>query len=396
MANINENTGLMEPMLPFEGHRELEDLAVGLIEKSAKMAGQLNPIVQEKIGDLVRSMNCYYSNLIEGHNTHPIDIEKALKKEFDADLKKRDLQLEAKAHIEVQAMIDANTSDENIFTEKFIKWIHKEFYSRLPEGLFWLENPDTGKKIKIIAGEFRDGDVAIGWHIPPMAKNISTFIARFGEAYNFEHLSRAGQIIAVASAHHRLLWIHPFYDGNGRVARLLSHAAFLKTGAGNRLWSISRGLARNSQVYKQKLAQADEPREGDLDGRGSLSQKHLIGFCKFFIETAIDQIDFMSAILDVSGLLTRIEKSTAELIGQKKLLKGSDILLKEALIKGTVPRGAVPTITGYSERQSREIVATLVKQKMLASDTPYGDLYLKFPQKVLDGYFPKLYPPELS
>jgi Fic family protein len=106
MAEIIESTGLMEPMLPSEGQRELEDLAVCLIEKSAKMAGQLNPIAQEKIGNLVRSMNCYYSNLIEGHNTHPIDIERALKKEFDTDLKKRDLQLEAKAHIEVQAMID--------------------------------------------------------------------------------------------------------------------------------------------------------------------------------------------------------------------------------------------------------------------------------------------------
>jgi Fic family protein len=136
--------------------------------------------------------------------------------------------------------------------------------------LFWVKNPDTGKKVKITSGEFRNGDVVIGRNIPPLAKSIPVFLKRFEEAYNFNKLSRINQIIAVAAAHHRLLWIHPFYDGNGRVTRLLSHAAFLKTGAGNRLWSISRGLARNSSDYKKKLEQADEPRQGDLDGRGSL------------------------------------------------------------------------------------------------------------------------------
>ena len=48
-------------------------------------------------------MNCYYSNLIEGHDTHPIDIERALKNDYSQDAHKRDLQLEAKAHIAVQA-----------------------------------------------------------------------------------------------------------------------------------------------------------------------------------------------------------------------------------------------------------------------------------------------------
>jgi hypothetical protein len=59
------------------------------------------------LADLVRAMNCYYSNLIEGHDTHPIDIERALKSDYSNDAKKRDLQLEAQAHIAVQKWIDA-------------------------------------------------------------------------------------------------------------------------------------------------------------------------------------------------------------------------------------------------------------------------------------------------
>ena len=77
------STTLMEPMLP-SGQTILEDLAVSIIEKSARMAAQLPLIVQDKIGDLIRTMNCYYSNLIEGHNTHPRDIEQALKENFSS------------------------------------------------------------------------------------------------------------------------------------------------------------------------------------------------------------------------------------------------------------------------------------------------------------------------
>jgi hypothetical protein len=50
-------------------------------------------------------MNCYYSNLIEGHRTHPIEIERALAQAFSIDPRQRELQLEAKAHIEVQREI---------------------------------------------------------------------------------------------------------------------------------------------------------------------------------------------------------------------------------------------------------------------------------------------------
>jgi len=79
------------------------------------------------------------------------------------------------------------------------------------------------------------------------------------------------KIIGVAASHHRLLWIHPFIDGNGRVTRLLSHALLRELDVGSELWSVSRGLARRVAEYKSSLQAADEPRRGDLDGRGNLT-----------------------------------------------------------------------------------------------------------------------------
>jgi Fic family protein len=95
----------MEPLVPAD-NKELTDLATDLVAKASGLAARLSPALRSSIGDLVRSMNCYYSNLIENHNTTLIDIDRALKDDFAKEPEKRNLQLEAKAHIEVQAMID--------------------------------------------------------------------------------------------------------------------------------------------------------------------------------------------------------------------------------------------------------------------------------------------------
>jgi hypothetical protein len=91
----------IEPGLPADQDHRLEDLAYELVSAASALAGQIHPAVQHSIGDLVRSMNCYYSNLIEGHNTVPRDIERALAQDYSTEPHKRDLQLEAVAHIEI-------------------------------------------------------------------------------------------------------------------------------------------------------------------------------------------------------------------------------------------------------------------------------------------------------
>jgi Fic family protein len=133
--------------------------------------------------------------------------------------------------------------------------------------------------------------VQVGRHIPPLPENLEIFLQRFNAAYDSERLSKLQRIIAIAASHHRYAWIHPFYDGNGRVVRLMSYAALKNANVGSELWSVARGLARQKEKYKSMLQAADEPRRGDLDGRGTLSQKALIDFCTFFLQVCIDQVE---------------------------------------------------------------------------------------------------------
>ena len=394
LATTEERIGLMEPMLPPDGERNIEDLAIDLATKASALASQLPHTVGRSMGDLVRSMNCYYSNLIEGHDTHPRDIDRALSHfDYSTDPEKRALQLEAVAHIEVQRLIDhrEDLQAEPTSTE-YITWLHREFCRRLPDELLWVKNPDSGERLPVVAGELRKGWVQVGRHIPPIAAALPRFLKRFAEAYEMQKLSRVRQIIALGAAHHRLLWIHPFYDGNGRVARLMSHASLLRCGVGSSLWSVARGLARNVQDYKALLMAADTPRRGDLDGRGTLSTQTLTAFCEFFLTVCIDQVKFMAALLEPNELLRRMRLHVEEEVQAGNLPKGSFLMLREALLAGEVPRGRAGEVTGYGERMARNVVSDLLKKGYLKSAGPRAPLVLAFPIDAVERWFPRLYP----
>jgi Fic family protein len=381
----------LEPVLPEDGRKDLEDLATDLVAKSSALAGKLAPVLRASIGDLVRSMNCYYSNLIEGHNTYPVDIDRALAGDLDRDPKKRNLQLEAKAHIEVQRMIDTGQAPSPTVSLDFILWVHREFCRRMPEDLLWAENPDSKEKIKVVPGALRDRHVKVGRHIPPDPGELKDILDRFVEAYTATHLSKLRKIIGVAASHHRLLWIHPFLDGNGRVTRLFSHAWLRELDVGSELWSVSRGLARNVAEYKSRLIAADEPRRGDLDGRGNLSQTALTEFCQFFLSTCVDQVTFMESLLEPSALLDRIRIWAEEELRAKRIPRGSWPLLREAVLAGEFPRGRAPELTGYEERQARTVLNTLIDAGYLVSETTRSNVRLGLPIKVVDRWFPRLY-----
>jgi Fic family protein len=380
----------MEPLFPEED-KGLSDLATDLVAKSNALAGRLHPIIQEGIGDLVRSMNCYYSNLIEGHHTHPVEIDRALAGDYSAEPEKRNLQLEARAHIDVQRKIDFGSAPKPSTSKEFILWVHKEFCQQLPAELLIVKDPKTGKEEKVIPGELRQIHVKVGHHIAPAPEDLGPLLERFAAAYGNSKLPKIQRIIGVAASHHRLLWIHPFADGNGRVARLCSHAFLKELEIGSSLWSISRGLARAVDSYKAALQAADEPRRGDLDGRGNLTQAGLVSFCAFFLSSCVDQVIFMESLFEPSELQRRMEIWCEEETRADRLPKGSWALLREALLCGEFARGKAPELTGYQERQARTVLNTLIAKGFLVSPTSRSAVRLGFPLAVVDRWFPRLY-----
>ena len=218
----------------------------------------------------------------------------------------------------------------------------------------------------------------------------------FEQRYRFESLGTSARIVAMAAAHHRLNYIHPFVDGNGRVSRLMSHAMALLAGIGaHGLWAISRGLARgldDAGEYKRMMDAADAPRRGDLDGRGNLSQEALIEFVTWFCRVALDQLRFMQGLFDLGSLGDRLQAYVRGTLGRGD---AASALALEALRVGEVPRGAASLITGRSERSARETLSHLTEARLLVSDTPKGPVRLNFSAASADALFPRLFPAQL-
>jgi len=342
-------------------------------------------------------MNTYYSNLIEGHDTRPRDIERALAGDFDENEGRRNLQIEAAAHVRLQAEVDHLASTGELpepASRDFILWLHREFYKDAPEEMLRIKSDNV--EFLMTPGEWRsqkEHDVSVGRHIPPSSERVADFMAYFESRFAFERMGQAARILSMATAHHRFNFIHPFPDGNGRVSRLVSHAMAAKADIGaHGLWSISRGLARGLESrtdYKRMMDYADSPRQGDLDGRGNLSLKALTEYTAWFLKVCLDQIDFMAELFDLDNLSGRLKR----LIERSETLKPeAAFLLEVALIRGEFERGAAPRITGLPERTARRVLGDVVDAGLLASETPKGPVSLRFPADALEILFPRLYP----
>jgi Fic family protein len=394
MKDRGEPLSSMEPLLVEHGSRHrpaLNDLAFELAGLSAGFRRSLPPAIQPPLANLVRAMNCYYSNLIEGHDTHPIEIERALKNDYSQDPKKRDLQVEAKAHITVQQWIDGGglPATRAVSTEGIVE-VHRRFCELLPDDLLWVENPDTKERVRVIPGELRQRDVRVGQHISVSPGALPRFLSRFEEGYG--SLGKADGLIAAAASHHRLLWMHPFLDGNGRVARLMSHAmllSLLDTGA---VWSVARGLARNVVNYKSLLSNCDRARRNDLDGRGALSEEALGEFTRFFLTVCIDQVRFMETLVQPDRLRARVLVWANEEIALGTLPAQAGRILEAILHRGELPRSEVDAITGTGDRQGRRILSALLDRGVLSSESSRAPLHLAFPAELAQRWMPGLFP----
>ena len=393
VADRGEPVSLMTPMLVGEDSRhrgQLTDLAIDLAAKSAGFRRSLPPGVLAALANLVRSMNCYYSNLIEGHDTHPIDIERALKSDYSADPKKRDLQLEARAHIAVQRWIDEGGLSGRAISSDGLLEMHRRFCEALPDDMLWVEEPDTHERIPVVPGALRQRDVRVGRLIPISPGALPRFLEHFEATYR--RLGKTDTILASAAAHHRLLWIHPFLDGNGRVTRLMSHAMVLEALDTGAVWSVARGLARSEAVYKSHLAACDLQRRNDLDGRGNLSEEALASFTKFFLETCIDQVTFMESLMQPDRLRTRIHLWAEEETRMNLLPPRAGTVLEAILYRGELPRGEVGELLGLTPRHARRIVADMLKREVLMSKGARDPLMLAFPAALASRWMPGLFP----
>ena len=381
-----------EPLLPASRRRD------GLLEKAHHLQrlalaakGRAHASVMLAIAPLLRAMNSYYTNRIEGQHTLPIEIEQALRHDFAANADTRRRQRLAVAHMNTEAWAEAHAAHTDwpkLFDPAVLQALHQHLFEQLP-----AEDRQGEHGELLVPGQWRTRDVSVGGHVAPRAQAVPLFLNRFANVYG---ATRAGElaVVAVAAAHNRLAWVHPFINGNGRVARLHSQVLLQGLGLTNGVWSPLRGLARSQPRYHELLANADLPRRNDLDGRGNLSEEGLIAFCDYFLDVCIDQAAFMTQLLDMQTMKDRI----AACLAFESNREGASIRM-EALtpihylfLGGPMERGTFKAMTGLAPRTADRLLQALLGRDLLRSDTPKGPIRFAVPLHALRFYFPALWP----
>jgi Fic family protein len=391
IAAMYNSAHQFEPLMPSEtAQQPLLAQAHDLARSALQLAGTTVPT---ELRRLLRSMNSYYSNRIEGQHTRPFEIEQALRRDSSANRELAGRQRLAVAHIDAEVAIETRYAGADgarkLYSPEAIADLHRELFGRLPP-----EDLHTPDGQIVVPGQFRSNEVSVGQHVAPTSAAVPTLLQRWATVYDGVRKGEAA-LVALAAAHHRLGWVHPFADGNGRVMRLHTHAMLAALGYTGGLWSPLRGMARSTDRYYARLTAADAPRRGDLDGRGNLSEKGLVDWIAYVLEVCQDQVTFMAGLLRLGDMERRI---AACLVHEEQALRSGVRLAALRTLHylfvtdGELERGEFKRMTGLGERTAGTVLKALLDRRLLASDTPQGRVRFGLPLQALRFYFPALWP----
>ena len=391
MTPMYDASHQFEPLMPAEAAQQpLLAQAHDLARAALALTG--TPVPAE-LRVLLRGMNSYYSNRIEGQHTRPFEIEQALRQDFSANRELAARQRLAVAHIESESAIEACYAGaegaRRLYSADAITDLHRDLFGRLP-----VDDLVTPEGEVIVPGRLRQREVRVGQHVAPAFAAVPALLQRWAEVYGGTRRGEAA-LLALAAAHHRLSWVHPFIDGNGRVMRLHTHAMLAALGYTGGLWSPLRGFARSTDRYYALLAAADEPRRGDLDGRGNLSQQALVDWIAYVLSVCQDQVAFMAGLLRLGDMERRI---AACLVYEEQTLRSGVRLAALRplhylfVTDSALERGEFKAMMGLGERTAGTVLKALLDRRLLVSDSPQGPLRFGLPLHALRFYFPALWP----
>ncbi len=393
---LYDHPSQMEPLLPGE-HRlgPVLEQAHDLIRRADRLAGWCAPGALPGLRQMLRAMTSYYSNRIEGQHTLPLEIEQALRNDYAKDTDKARRQRLALAHMATELQLETRGpqwTSAQVWSVQTVQDIHQDLFARLPEAER-LPPPGIASEA-LVPGAWRTREVSVGRHAAPSAAALPAFMERWSQVYGQVRRGEM-QVVAMACAHQRLAWIHPFLDGNGRVARLHSHLVLGHMGLTHGLWSPLRGFARTQDAYYAHLAAADEARASDLDGRGNLSESALLNWVEYVLGLCRDQVEFMSQALALDTMKQRMAACLAyeeQVVRQGVRTESLRALHYLFATQAELERAEFKALLGLGDRLATAQVTALLRRGLLLTDSPHGKLRLGVPQHALRFYFPKLWP----
>lgn len=401
----------LAPALPEPSDMDdLRDLAAEVAIRSRELEATLAPETAQAIGDKVRIINSHYSNSIEGIVSSYVEIEAGLRQEYTPFSAERCKQEIGAAHVQVEKTLMREVlahPEVNVSNPAFIAQIHRTFFSKLPPEHQYTHEGGHFTNTLVLAGSFRDhpvgtngpyGVIPLG---PATKAELRGNMAAFGHLYNPDGFKGSeAKMVAMAAAHLKLGWLHPFRDGNGRTIRLHSSLFMARLGVNTKnLWSLSRGLGIRRSEYMNSLFIGNPQPEREDRQRIRFRSENVAMFCEHFLTIAKEQVDFMRGQLRLRTVSDRIDRFAAEHLvgsayGRNKMEAAR--LLRAVFNEGSIERAKLPQILPtLSERTIRNITSGLVREGLLETAHIKAPFTIGLPDKAMAGYFPDLCIPSM-
>ncbi|MBM9486397.1 Fic family protein [Pseudomonas sp. R11F] len=385
----------LEPIWPSPGFpASILRTAETLSFRAGKLTGLLPENTATRIGGLMRITNSYYSNLIEGQYTEPVTLSARVPRRDSKEL--REL---AESHIGVQELLERVVRRPKAVDAPWSVFFAPEFMSVIHRRLF-VGAGDKDLRLSdgrlLAPGQLRDTakrNVLVGDHAAPAWESVTPMLKRLQHVYGGQP-DLTSRILSSLSYHHRLAFVHPFEDGNGRVVRMITHLQLMRLGLASPLWSLSRGLARKQEEYYGRLRAADQPRRGDLDGRGQLTQGGLFEFVEFMLQVCIDQMEYVEKAMDLVTLRQRLER----VIGLEGVFVESGVKQEMAkaihilLTQGEIARADFKIFSGLHDRVASDQLKKLIDMGVVeAPSAKSRSIYPGLPVWFAQMIFPDLH-----
>ena len=329
----------------------LTDLIIELNHlRKKRLIGSTHARVFFQLKEIFHTLESIGSARIEGNNTTIAEyIETKLEPQSAVSEDIKEIQNIEKA----MEFVEANVKDFPI-NRLFISEIHKMIVNTLSLTKEGDRHP----------GEYRKINVAINnaSHTPPDCSTVDGYMQ---ELFDFINRSDSPKydLLKIAIAHHRFVWIHPFANGNGRTVRLFTYAMLVKLGFNvdiGRILNPTAVFCSNRDNYYRYLSEADSGTDTDI-----------LVWCEYVLKGLKEEIEKIDKLLDYEFLSKEILLPTIDYAIERQYITDIESkILKKVIDKQPIQASDLKDF--FPGKQSSEIsrqIRKLIEKKMLMPES---------------------------
>lgn len=326
-----------------------------------KAQGRVIPLSKqmrsEDIGQLLAT-EAIETSAIEGEKFDLNDIRSSVAKRLNlpnAGLSKSSKRSDGL----IDVLIDATSRDYTLNHERLFRWHDMLFsdatrYSHIDSDAIGAYRKSI-EPMRVISGPM--GEEVIHYEAPP-----SSTICNEMEAFLkwFNHSAEDG-LITAAVAHLWFVSIHPFEDGNGRIARCITDMALAKEDRlEQRLYSLSNQISLDRKNYYRILEKTQK-------GNGDITE-----WIEWFCQTVVRSIVYSEKLVEKSIFISRFYQSISNITFNARQLKVIGKLLENSDTEMNITNKRYVSMTKASPESAKRDLKDLVEKNILLKNEGGG------------------------